>query len=88
MIHKAAFLAGAAAVKGLVAAGHFIGHALATNLDALGDAMTNGPVIIHPVPTGPGPKLTCGNCLGSLIFLLIIGAVAAGVILHIKYGWF
>jgi hypothetical protein len=50
--------------------------------------MNQGPVIIQPVPTGRGSRLSCGNCLGSLVLLLIIAGVVAWFVLKHHHGTF
>jgi len=70
MIHKVAFLAGAAAVKGLIAAGHLIGHALATNPDvALGKAMAMP--LVHAATAHPAAAALAGTALAGLPIVTI-----------------
>jgi hypothetical protein len=70
MIHKVAFLAGVAAIKGLVAAGHLIGHALATNPDVVAGKAIAGP-LAHAVAAHPAAAAFAGTALAGLPIVTI-----------------
>ena len=65
MIHKVAFLAGAVAVKGLVAAGHLIGHALATNPEVIAGKVIAVP-LAHAAGAHPAAAALAGTALVGL----------------------
>lgn len=65
MIHKLAFFAGAAAVKGLLAAGHVVGHALATNPDVIVGKAIAVP-LAHAAAAHPAAAAFAGTALVGL----------------------
>jgi hypothetical protein len=65
MIHKLAFIGGVVAVKGLVAAGHFIGHALATNPEVITGKVIAVP-LAHAAAAHPAAAAFAGTALVGL----------------------
>jgi hypothetical protein len=70
MIHKVAFLAGAVAVKGLFAAGHLIGHALAANPDVVVGKAIAVP-LAHAAAAHPAAAAFTGAALAGLPIVTI-----------------
>lgn len=71
MIHKVVFFVGAAAVKGVVAVGHLIGHAVATNPD-----VTLGKAVAVPLAHAAAAHPAAAALVGSALVGLPIVTVA------------
>ena len=89
MLHKVAIVVGAAAVKGVVVAGHMIGHALAANPTTAGEVALGKAVAVplahaaaaHPVAAALAGTAVVGTPIVTIAYLDVAAAkkqLAAG----------